>query len=168
MPQALQDWPSNATLANNGSSRSHRRDASIVDGRSNSADAHLPIASQRGAVSKLTMLLEADPLDLTHVGDAIRAHPDLESLILKVCDSLALTLGFPVCGAEEAAIVLGRDRLRILVRAWSARQFGESSGGAYASGILAGDLLLLVPFVESMLLTPEQRAALQGMLQLCR
>jgi hypothetical protein len=150
-----------------------------------------------------------------------------------------------VCSAEEAAIVLGKDRLRILARSWSTMQLREParcgncagdvsdvrheyrsddagnvwgarphtaeitpealylanflrSCGADAASLLRGyaetksaapsftasnfapepsagvtsllarDLLLLMPFVENITLTPEQRAALLEMLQFCR
>lgn len=199
MPQALQSRPSNSLHPRDGNSRSHTArgsaadypDAPQLDCLSNLTSSATPAtsasAAHRAAVSKLTTLLEADPVALADIGEAIRAHADLESLVMRLCGSLALTCGIPVSSVEEAAIVLGKDRLNILVRAWSAMYcpdapiFGSAqaaaatatasasaSASANASHNLARDLLLLMPFAESFVLTPEQRAALQDMLQFCR
>lgn len=240
MPQALQERPRSSAVTSAGSASPEGADASTLVQHSDAGLGYPSIPAQQAAVSKLTMLLEADPVSLAAVGDAIRAHPALETSILQLCESLALTFGVPVGSAEEAAIVLGKDRLRILVRAWSSVQFREPSRGgtraadmagardechgndaasgwlarpatpdmtpealylanflrcvgadlaslvrAYAetnsavpnfaaepsaglTNILARDLLFLMPFVGPMMLTPEQRAALQEMLQFCR
>jgi HDOD domain len=168
MPQAVQDRPSVSTVKNSGSSRADLAGASLPDERHQPARGYSSIAIQRDAVSKLTRLLEADPVDLAEAGDAIRALPDLEAVLLKLCDSPTLASGIAVCNAEEAAIVLGKDRLRILVRTWSARQLGDGSCSGVVSSVLARDLLLLMPLAEPMLWTPEQRAALEEMLQFCR
>jgi HDOD domain len=68
-------------------------------------------------------MLEADAVDLRDVGDAIRIQPELEVLVLNLCNSLALSPGVPVSNAEEAVIVMGKDRLRIVVQAWSVNQW---------------------------------------------
>jgi hypothetical protein len=73
-------------------------------------------------------LLHADAVDLRDVGDAIRVHPGLESLVLELCEFLALSPGVPVASVEEAVIVLGTDRLRTVVHAWSDYQW---SGDAF-------------------------------------
>lgn len=240
MPQALQERPRNSAPTNAASSSPERAAGPTLDSHADSEHGHASGVADPAAVSKLNTLLEADPVNLAEVGDAIRAHPALESLILELCESLALTLGFSVCSAEEAAIVLGKDRLRILARSWSTMQLreparcgncaGDVSGVRHeyrsddagnvwsarphtlemtpealrlanflrscgadvaslvrgyaetksaapnfapepsvgATSLLARDLLLLMPFVENITLTPEQRAALLEMLQFCR
>src|SRR5579863_7408043 len=129
MPQLVHERPRSSVPTNGGGSSSERVAGSSLDSHADSGKEHRSSAADQAAVSKLSALLEADPVNLAEVGDTIRANPALESLILKLCESLALTLGVPVCSAEEAAIVLGRDRLRILVRAWFSaslvRGYGE-------------------------------------------
>jgi hypothetical protein len=80
---------------------------------------------RRSAGEDLLRLLDADAVDLRSVGDAIRIHPELESLILKLCDLLVLTSEDPASSVEEAAIVLGKERLRIVVQAWSANRWTD-------------------------------------------
>jgi hypothetical protein len=95
---------------------------------SNSAHGQPSRDARSATASDLIRLLDADAVDLRDVGDAIRVHPELESLVLKLCDFLALSPGVPVSSVEEAAIVLGKDRLRIVLRAWFANQWtGERS-----------------------------------------
>ncbi len=228
MPQVLQERPRSLALTNAESSSPERGATSVLQPHADSGHGYPSMPADEAAVSKLNTLLEADPVNLAEVGDAIRAYPALESLILQLCESLALTFGVPVCSAEEAAIVLGKDRLRILVRAWPTMQLRERAEGRNCAGDgsgarndwrssdagsarrvrpqtpeitpevlylanflrcvgadpaathvapeptagltskLARDLLFLMPFVETMTLTPEQRVALQEMLQFWR
>jgi len=111
-------------------------DASIVSTAArngNSAHSQPSRGARSAAASDLNRLLDADAVDLRDVGDAVRIHPELEALILKLCDFLALSPGVPVASVEEAAIVLGKDRLRIVVHAWSVNQWaGEAARGPQA------------------------------------
>jgi len=76
----------------------------------------------------LNSLLEAEPVDLGHISDEIRVHPELEELVIRLSGSLALAPGNSVSSIEEAVIVLGTDRLRVVVRMWSLPN--ESPGSA--------------------------------------
>jgi hypothetical protein len=114
-----------------------------------------PQRVRRAAAADLRRLLDADAVDLRSVGDAIRIHPELESLILKLCDLLVLTSEDPASSVEEAAIVLGKERLRIVVQAWSANRWTDKdriepqtenlqatpssqSSGAVPAGVIVG------------------------------
>jgi HDOD domain len=68
---------------------------------------------------RLTRLLRSAPVDLARIGREIRAHPDLEALIMRLAASLGLSIGSTGLTIEEAAVVLGTDRLRVLVYMWS-------------------------------------------------
>jgi hypothetical protein len=84
----------------------------------------IPIAAE----ARIATLLDSDAIDLTGISDAIRERPGLQELVLALSESLALAPGKPAGTVEEAAIVLGKNRLRILVRAWSlARNRGAAA-----------------------------------------
>jgi HD-like signal output (HDOD) protein len=69
-------------------------------------------------LSELDSLFCAQPVDLKQVSEAVRARPDLEALVLRLTDSLELSPDVPIATVEEAAVVLGRDRLRVLLHTW--------------------------------------------------
>jgi hypothetical protein len=71
------------------------------------------------SIAELDALLRVEPVNLTRVSNGFRAHPDLEFVIMRLGESLALPLDVPPCTIEEAAIGLGTDRLRALVHALS-------------------------------------------------
>jgi hypothetical protein len=166
-------------------SRSSQPDAGIVPtaARDSGSARRQPSQYARSvAASDLTMLLDADAVDLRDVGDAIRVYPELQSLVLKLCEFLALSPGVRISSVEEAAIVLGKDRLRIVVHAWSVNQdavsFENSTGEncrrrldlelrqvTHLSNLLVRDLLSLVSLVNPADLSPEQEAMLQHILQ---
>ena len=93
--------------------------------------------ARRTTAADLTRLLDADAVDLRDVGDAIRVHPELEATVLKLCEFLALLPGIPVATVEEAAIVLGKDRLRVVVHAWSVSQWSGDARCRSQAGIAA-------------------------------
>jgi hypothetical protein len=70
-------------------------------------------------VLRLTSLLRSAPVDLARMGREIRAHPDLEALVMRLAGSLVLYADSAVPSVEEAAVVLGTDRLRVLIYMWS-------------------------------------------------
>jgi hypothetical protein len=70
-------------------------------------------------VPRLTILLRASPVDLAQVGSEIHAHPDLETLVMRLTESLSLSPDSAVDTPEEAAVVLGTDRLRVVGYMWS-------------------------------------------------
>lgn len=71
------------------------------------------------ALDCLRDLLISAPIDLSGISDEIRRHPDLESLILRLGVSLALSPDEPLNTVEEAVVVLGTTRLRVLIDLWS-------------------------------------------------
>jgi len=84
-------------------------------------------------VAPLASLLSATTLDLARISQEIRGRADLESLVLRLAASLALSAEGSVMSLEDAVVVLGTDRLRVLVYLWStfveetgARDSGES------------------------------------------
>jgi hypothetical protein len=78
---------------------------------------------------RLTNLLRNAPVDLTRMGRELRAHPDLETLILRLAASLVLSTGNAALTIEEAAVALGTDRLRVLVYMWSLVPDGYHTAG---------------------------------------
>jgi hypothetical protein len=64
---------------------------------------------------------------LARVGREIRTHRDLEALILRLAASLVLSAGSIALTIEEAAVVLGTDRLRVLIYMWSLVPDGRST-----------------------------------------
>jgi len=74
------------------------------------------------AAMKLARLLSCDPLDLGCISDEIRAHPKLEVLVMRMATSLALSPNGSILSIEEAAVALGKNRLRVLVHMWSSLQ----------------------------------------------
>lgn len=69
--------------------------------------------------AQIATLLDSDAVDLSGISDAIRAQPELKHLVLAMTESLALAPGLVPGNVEEAAVVLGKNRLRVLVEAWS-------------------------------------------------
>jgi len=73
-------------------------------------------------VQRITRLLESEPIDFARVSKEIRSHSDLESLISRMVVSLALQPVDLSLTLDEAIVVLGVDRLRILLYTWSLLQ----------------------------------------------
>jgi hypothetical protein len=71
------------------------------------------------AEARLATLLQSDAIDLAGISAAIRERPGLQRMVLTMSESLALAPTKPAGTVEEAAIVLGKNRLRVLVQAWS-------------------------------------------------
>lgn len=66
---------------------------------------------------RLNRLLDASPADLEGIASEIRNHLELVAMIMKLTASLAPET-IP-CTLEEAVVVLGTHRLRVLVYMWS-------------------------------------------------
>jgi hypothetical protein len=79
-------------------------------------DALTPAA--RAIAVQFDRLLSPAPVDLGRISDEIRSHPGLESLVMGILASLSLSPEDSVRSVEEATIVLGTDRLRVLVSIW--------------------------------------------------
>jgi hypothetical protein len=87
----------------------------------------------RSAAMKLFGLLSCDPLDLGRISDEIRSHPDLDARVMRITASLAFLPEGYASSVEEAAVALGRDRLRILVDMWSSLR--HESGQIVDNGV---------------------------------
>jgi hypothetical protein len=68
--------------------------------------------------SMMAALLDSDAIDLAAISDAIRREPGFAEFVLRISESLALAPGAPLGTVEEAAIVLGKNRLYVIWRAW--------------------------------------------------
>ncbi|HXX43503.1 MAG TPA: HDOD domain-containing protein [Candidatus Acidoferrales bacterium] len=83
----------------------------------------VPLApSEPPPVCRINRLLGAEIVDLSRVAREIRSHPDLESLVLQMAVSLALSPARSLGTLEETVFVLGTDRLRVLLYTWSLLQ----------------------------------------------
>ena len=71
------------------------------------------------ATARLNSLLVSDPIDLAGISDEIRRCPGLEGLVLRLGASLVLSPDEPLNTIEEAVVVLGTSRLRVLIDLWS-------------------------------------------------
>ncbi len=68
--------------------------------------------------TRLVELLAENPVDLTRVSDEIRTQPKLAAVVEKLAALLQLPLAGSISSVEEATIVLGTARLRVLLCAW--------------------------------------------------
>lgn len=71
------------------------------------------------AVVRLNRLLDAPAIDLTCVGQEIRSQPELKSLVTRMAASLALLPSESAHRLDDAIIMLGANRLRIVLYLWS-------------------------------------------------
>src|SRR5271170_2823833 len=74
-------------------------------------------------VLDLNVLLGQSPVELRKVGNIIRTDPSLSSQVLRLCNSALFGLRHRVISIEQAAILLGTERLRTLVLTCSVMQF---------------------------------------------
>jgi putative nucleotidyltransferase with HDIG domain len=74
-------------------------------------------------VLDLNALLSSASVDLKKVGAVIRTDPSLSAQILRLCNSALFGLRRRVISIEQAAVLLGTERLRTLVLACSVMQF---------------------------------------------
>ena len=70
-------------------------------------------------VQRVNRILDSNFVDLDRVADEIRAHSDLESLVLRISISLSLSPVDSWRTLEDAVFALGGDRLRVLLYTWS-------------------------------------------------
>jgi hypothetical protein len=96
--------------------------------------------NKREAVAHLNSLLVCAPIDLAGISDEIRRHPNLESLILRLGVSLALSPDEPLNTVEEAVVVLGTSRLRVLIDLWSSMRDMQAESGESQQNSAAGSL----------------------------
>ena len=86
-------------------------------------------------VLDLNALLSNASVDLKKVGAVIRTDPSLSAQVLRLCNSALFGLRRRVLSIEQAAVLLGTERLRTLVLACSIMQFAGKrlSGGQLTS-----------------------------------
>src|SRR5271165_3138454 len=71
----------------------------------------------------LNALLSSPTVELKRVGKVIRTDPSLSAQVLRLCNSALFGLRRRVLSIEQAAILLGTERLRTLVLTCSVMQF---------------------------------------------
>jgi putative nucleotidyltransferase with HDIG domain len=74
-------------------------------------------------VFELNTLLSSPSVDLKRVGKVIRNDPSLSAQVLRLCNSALFSLRRRVLSIEEAAILMGSERLRTLVLTCSMMEF---------------------------------------------
>src|SRR5271163_1399725 len=74
-------------------------------------------------VLDLNVLLGQSTVELRKVGNIIRTDPSLSSQVLRLCNSALFGLRHRVVSIEQAAILVGTERLRTLVLTCSVMQF---------------------------------------------
>jgi len=74
-------------------------------------------------VLDLNALLSSATVDLKKVGNVIRTDPSLSAQVLRLCNSALFGLRRRVISIEQAAILIGTERLRTLVLTCSVMQF---------------------------------------------
>jgi HD-like signal output (HDOD) protein len=74
-------------------------------------------------VLDLNALLSSQSVDLKKVGVVIRTDPSLSAQVLRLCNSALFGLRRRVISIEQAAVLLGTERLRTLVLTCSLMQF---------------------------------------------
>lgn len=84
-------------------------------------------------VQRINRMLDSNFVDLDRVAEEVRAHHDLESLIMRMAISLSLSPADSWRTLDDAVFALGSDRLRVLLYTWSlmqrkALQTNSSSG----------------------------------------
>ncbi len=92
----------------------------------NGADLDLELSGQHlsevtDPVLRLTRLLDTGPVDLAKISEEIRSQPHLRTLVMRLAASLLLSPESPVTTLEEATVMLGTDRLRVMAYMWSTR-----------------------------------------------
>lgn len=119
-------------------------------------------------VFELNTLLSSASVDLKRVGKVIRNDPRLSAQVLRLCNSALFTLRRRVLSIEEAAILMGSERLRTLVLTCSIMEFagrqlprGEVQtywAHSFLSGILSERIARWLEYTE------REQAYLGGLL----
>ncbi len=94
--------------------------------------------SSRESLAHLESLLSADVVDLCEVCDVICALPQLESLIIRLGQSVVPGTGLKPLTVAEAAVLLGTDRLRAIVHAWPSIEPGMQQESRVESRLNGG------------------------------
>lgn len=94
----------------------------------------------REVMARLTRLLHAAPIDLAAICAEIRTHGELEALIMRLTGSLVLSPDEPLSTVEEAVVVLGTERLRVLIDLWCSSETTASGRSGPSQEASAMDL----------------------------
>jgi hypothetical protein len=86
----------------------------------------------------LTDLLGAVPVDLARISEHIRSHPEIADLIIRLAGSLLLSADNRIT-IENAAVMLGTDRLRVLASMWWIMEKYDEGGRAEKSSDVAAE-----------------------------
>jgi HD-like signal output (HDOD) protein len=119
-------------------------------------------------VFELNTLLSSPSVDLKRVGKVIRNDPRLSAQVLRLCNSALFSLRRRVLSIEQAAILMGAERLRTLVLTCSVMEFtgrqlprGEVQtywSHSFMSGMLAERIARWIEYTE------REQAYLGGLL----
>ena len=74
-------------------------------------------------VFELNTLLSSPSVDLKRVAKTIRCDPSMSAQVIRMCNSVLFSIRRRVLNIEEAAILMGSERLRTLVLACSVMKF---------------------------------------------
>ena len=105
-----------------------------------SAEAETPNDKSEAAVRLMRLLFSA-PFELGAICDEIRLHARLEDLVMRLGGLLGSSSEGPISGLEEAVVVLGTDRLRVLIDLWSAGEIPSAGLDRAAERTAAGTIL---------------------------
>src|SRR5579863_5246578 len=111
---AQQANPANSLLALEEQERRKKRLAAILS---------QTLPTLPNYVLDLNALLSSPSVDLKKVGNVIRTDPSLSAQVLRLCNSALFGLRRRVISIEQAAILLGTERLRTMVLTCSVMQF---------------------------------------------
>ncbi|HTR45965.1 MAG TPA: HDOD domain-containing protein [Verrucomicrobiae bacterium] len=111
-------------------------------------------------VQRLNRFLEAAAVDLGRVGREIRSHPDLESLVERMAVSLALSPADSIETPEDAVVVLGADRLRVVFYMWWLMKQKSGATAAPQSPPWSPEALYLASFLRYLRLDSPSAAIL--------
>jgi HD-like signal output (HDOD) protein len=119
-------------------------------------------------IFELNALLGSPQVDLKRVGKVIRTDPSLTAQLIRLCNSALYTVRRRVLSVEEAAILMGVERLRTLVLSCSlmeftGRQFSPQAVQAFwqhslMAGMISERIALWIDFPE------REQAYLGGLL----
>jgi len=114
-------------------------------------------------VMRLNDLLDAGLIDIESIGREIRAEPELEFLTTRMVASLALSPVNSVVRIEDAVVLLGKDRLRVVLYMWSVlRQKGAQILRTCADEGWSVEALYLASFLRYLGLDSPDAAVLHS------
>jgi len=97
------------------------------------SDAQDGTVAAADVLARFSRLLASDPVDLSRVANELRSQTGLEDLVVRLGASLVLPAAPPTT-LEEAVVILGTERLWILINVWSSPERKSPAG----TGLLDG------------------------------